>query len=88
MQKQRHRVAVRMDITIRLIQRYHRPKTRETGNDIQYNLDAFRLKTHELLEWYTQPETTQEKLETTNNTNEQCNNIKQYAKDYKPVTIP
>ena len=47
-QKQRQHVVIRLDITLRLLQKYHKPAHRETGTHIKYAQDQLRLQPDKL----------------------------------------
>ena len=59
-QQQRQHSAIRMDITLKLMQRYHKPFIRETGTQIKYDLEQFRQEPEKLAKWYKQREREQE----------------------------
>jgi len=56
MQQQRQHAVVRMCITLRLLQNYHKPYMRETGQHIQYDIEQMKQEPEKLAKWYKQRE--------------------------------
>ena len=56
MQQQRQHAVIRMDITLKLLQNYHKPYIRETGQHIQYDIEQMEQEPEKLAKWYKQRE--------------------------------
>jgi len=50
--KQRHRTVVRMDITLKLLQHYHKPLNKDTGQQIKYEMGEFKQEPNKLTKRY------------------------------------
>ena len=83
MNQQRQHAVIKMDITLNLLQKYHRPHIPETGKEIQYDIQQLRGNPNTLKLWFkqrTEQEETNQEInnpKNLNTTNEQWGKLKQ-----------
>jgi len=82
-QQQRQHTVIRMDITPKLLQKYHQPNIRETGKYIQYGKEEMKLHPDKLAKWYKQRFKEQDNTTYENNNKQKTQKHKKYGKIYK-----
>ena len=54
MQQHKQHAVIQMEITLKLLQNYHKPYIRETGQHVQYDIEQLKTEPQKFAKWYKQ----------------------------------